>query len=68
MRYDFSGSHKEVWIITRQKTSIVKQNNGISVKQINIIDIIELVKLRLISEAPFDDQKLAQALLSLGSS
>ncbi len=38
--------HKQVWIITKGKTRVIKDVNNIKVKEVAVVDLIQLLKMR----------------------
>jgi len=58
-----SNTIKQVWIVTKGKTRLIKDIDDIKVKEVAVIDLIELLKMRF--ETVMKDSDLAMKLLTL---
>lgn len=58
-------STKEVWIITKSKTRLIKVENNVSIKEISVHDLCKIVEHRLM-DISYEKTTLNRALINLG--
>ena len=61
---DIRGSEKQVWLITKGKTHIVRKVDDITVREVSIQDLVDISEKRIIDN--LDEDELSYALKSLG--
>ncbi len=63
---DFHGLEKQVWLITRSSSRIIKRVNDIAVKEINVSNLIDIYEYRL--RKMITERDLEKQLMAIGQS
>ena len=62
----FSDHEKQVWLITRNNSKIIRRMNDIAVKEVNIVELIDVYEYRL--RKMMTERDLEKRLMNIGQS